>query len=443
MKTSMMLLENYGEFKKGESVRVDVEDVEELIEDGIARYPNQADKDRDTAKEIAMADKLAREVKAEIKAELGFAGHKIPGQPGMFAAEGWGPQNPKKFWQSEAPSGSQFDNAADFLKAVAGSARGEWDNRLKDLSSTIGAEGGYLIPAEMSSMIWMEVLESSPFFSQATLLPMESNNISVPFVFDEDRSTSGIHGVTIPHPTESSALADISPKFGLANLKLHKIGGRCRVPNELLEDSKEAMGVLLPRIFSDALSWRMQYEFLAGSGAGECQGILNSPATISVTKESAQAAATIEYKNIIKMWSRLLPSARKTAVWMFNLDCEVQIRTMSLTVGTGGSSAFVLNAASNLPETIFGRPVFFTEFLPTLGEAGDCVVFNPRAYAIGRKIGQSLRIESSEHTRFENDQVVFRALTRVDGQGLQSGPITPHSGSANTLSNFVKLGARA
>ena len=97
---------------------------------------------------------------------------------------------------------------------------------------------------------------------------------------------------------------------------------------------------------------------------------------------------------------------------MMNCNCEKEMRKLSIEVGTGGSSVFVMNAATNLPASIFGRPVYFTECLPTLGDEGDIVVFNPRAYAIGKKPNGPLRIEVSEHARFENDQIVFRAVAR-------------------------------
>jgi HK97 family phage major capsid protein len=437
MRTTIRLLKRYDGHPAGEIRRCKTaEDAQTLVSADIAEfyYENESDHNE-------RVDAVVAEVERKLKAERRGGGlFHIDN----YADEGWGRIDPKKFWsQSGGGGGSRFSNCAEMCKAMVGASKGNFDSRLiKDLAESSNESGGYAIPDSMANFIWQEMLEDSPFFTQATLLPMESNNITVPYIEDLDRSGgSGIHGITVPHVAEAGTLADISPTMGACELKLHKIGGRCRVSNEMLEDSALAMSTLLPKLFSDALSFRMQYEFLQGSGAGECLGIINAPATVEVTKEDGQTADTIVYKNICKMWSRLLPSARKNAVWMANLDTEVQLRTMSLVVGTGGSAVFVLNSAGAV-DTIFGRKVYFTELLPTLGDAGDIIVFNPRAYGLGKKPDSQIRIEISEHARYENDQTVFRALARLDGQPLQSAPITPQSGSANTLSNFVKLGER-
>jgi len=274
-------------------------------------------------------------------------------------------------------------------------------------------------------------------------IPMASNAIEIPRIYDVNRSTTGMHGVTVPSGVaEASALTDMSPSFGKCQLKLSKIGGRCRVSNEMMQDSPLAMSMLLPRIFSEAISFELINQLINGTGVGQMLGILNAPATIQVAKEDGQAADSIEWQNVIKMWSRLMPSAKQNAVWLASPDVEVWLRSMTINVGTGGAPLMVVNASETQPATLFGRPLFFVEQCPALGNVGDILVFNPHAYCIGRKPNDMIRIDISEHARFENDQTVFRAIARCDGQPLQSAPITPKNGGA-TLSHFVTLAERA
>ena len=374
----------------------------------------------------------------------------LPGGPvGDSAVDGFEPISARKFWLDDddatgGPDGGGFSNFAEFLRSVKAARSGKFDQRLtveKDLSESDGG-GGFTVPQYMSNWLWLQMLEQSPFFSQATYIPMSSNRQTVPFIYDTDRSASGLHGIDVPTGlAEGEALTDISPTFKEAALTLNKIGGRCRVSNEMLEDSPLVISTLLPTVFSDALSWEMIRQFVNGTGAGQALGVLNSPACVEVAKEDGQSADTICYENICELWSRMLPAARRTAVWQANVDCEPQLRQMSLSVGTGGSAVFVVNASVNQPASIFGRPLVFSEHNPTLGDAGDICCFNPRAYAIGKKSGGQIRIESSPNVRFENDQTVFRAIARLDGQPLQSLPITS-SNSSKTLSHFVKLGER-
>lgn len=456
---TVLLLVDYGGFKKGQCVDVTERDAASLIDDGIACAtggPVQLSESTETD-QSKLVEQIYEQIESEMKGgvsvgkKLFYAGAKD------YGTDGWSAISNEKFFMSGGVDNTPFDNCGQFLKAIKGSKEGAWDERLKvhtkDLAEGVQSTGGFLIPTGMANFMWTEVLETNPFLVQAVNVPMDSNKIQVPFVMDTDRSTSGIHGVGSakggpPHVAEAGALADISPTFGACELTLHKIGGRCRVSNEMLEDSAMALSSLLPNLFADALAWRIMFEMIAGSGAGEMMGVLNAPATVSQAKQTGQVADTIVSQNIMKMFSRMQPSSHRTAFWLCNLDCLPQLLSMTVQVGTAGSVVWLVGnrdsqgLANSPPLTILGRPVYFTEFCSTVGTVGDIVFVNPKAYAVGRKPGAGIRIDVSEHARFENDQTVFRPLTRIDGQPLQSEPITPHSGSANTLSNFVTLASR-
>lgn len=445
MLRTVKLLHNYGGHKAGALLDAEAEDAEYLISQGQARTPRDTDYDGSNTLDAEQTREIIEAVKAEIGTGSNRKRLPFPMSPeGNYAAEGFGAIEPRKFWTSGSNSvSSDFTSVAEYLKAIIGATKGQWSTKwtTKDLAGDNEATGGFLIPSQLANFIWMEALEDNPFMSQATLLPMQHRTITVPYIYDVNRSTSGMHGIDVPKSiAEGAALTDISPSLGEAELNLKKIGGRVRVSSEQLEDSPQAVNVWLPKVLTDALSWQMYNQFLNGTGGGECLGILNAPATISITKETGQAPDTIVYPNICKMWARLSPAGRKTAIWMANTNTEVQLRNMSVHVGTAGSHVFALNTEGAV-DRIFGKRVYFTEFCPTLGDAGDIIVFNPRAYAIGKKPNSTIRIEASEHARWENDQTVWRALARLDGQPLQSATLTPHTGS--TMSHFVKIAARA
>ena len=190
--------------------------------------------------------------------------------------------SPEKFWLGKDYAGDNgsddFNGTADFLKAVVAAKNGHWDERLgtKDVSEGVSTEGGFLVPTDFSREVWREIYLSVPLLLRAMLLPVDGSGIKVPFIGDTNRSTTGMHGINPPQAAEASALTDISPTFGQCSLTLHKIGGRCRVSNEMLEDSASAMSILLPSVFSDALRFEIENQLLRGSGAGECLGVLNA-----------------------------------------------------------------------------------------------------------------------------------------------------------------------
>jgi HK97 family phage major capsid protein len=113
---------------------------------------------------------------------------------------------------------------------------------------------------------------------------------------------------------------------------------------------------------------------------------------------------------------------------------------MALSVGTGGNSIFVANAAGPAPMTLLGRPVIMTEKCSALGTRGDIVFADLSYYLIGDRMTMSAA--SSVDYRFGNDQTAFRLIQRVDGRPWIQSPITPQNGSSNTLTPFVELATR-
>jgi HK97 family phage major capsid protein len=178
-----------------------------------------------------------------------------------------------------------------------------------------------------------------------------------------------------------------------------------------------------------------------GDGAGKPLGFLNSPAKVSVAKESGQASKTIVYENVVKMWSRMWARSRANAVWFINQDVEPQLYTMSQVIGTAGVPVYLpANGISGQPYgTLFGRPVIAVEYADTVGNEGDISFVDLSQFVLADKGG--VQAASSMHVNFLQDEMVFRITYRVDGQPIWHSALTPYKG-ANTLSPFITLAAR-
>ena len=87
---------------------------------------------------------------------------------------------------------------------------------------------------------------------------------------------------------------------------------------------------------------------------------------------------------------------------------------------------------------ILTRPVVFTEKVPVLGDRGDILLSAFSQYAIGLR--QEVVLDQSHLPGWARDVISYRAILRVDGLGLWSGPVTPLHG--DTLSWCVALAAR-
>jgi HK97 family phage major capsid protein len=124
------------------------------------------------------------------------------------------------------------------------------------------------------------------------------------------------------------------------------------------------------------------------------------------------------------------------AIWLLNHDALPQI----LALGTSGYAANIWqpSAADGMPDRLYGRPVFFTEYCSSLGDLGDIVLCNFSEYLLGNY--QGITNASSIHVRFEQSEEAFKFTKRNDGRPWWTSVLTPKNGS--TKSPFVTLEAR-
>ena len=351
-------------------------------------------------------------------------------------------------YNSRAPGAALdalFDSPEDFLRCTWHGNRhpdalAKQNQIRNDYSSAVPADGGFLIPESLRSTLLETSLESAIVRPRATVVPMEAPRVPFPMI-DQTSHASSVHGGMIGYWTEeSAALTESQASFGRITLDAKKLTGYSEVPNELFSDSITSFSALLSRLWPQAIAWFEDVAFFSGTGVGEPLGFLNAPVTVSVAKETGQAATTIVWENIIKMYARLMPSSHGKAVWIANIDTFVELATMALSVGTGGSAIWLNNGVEGPPMTILGRPVIFTEKAMTVGSAGDISLVDLSYYLIGDR--QQMVMSTSPHYKFQNDQTAVRIIERVDGRPWLNTAITPQQG-ANTLSPFVNIAVRA
>lgn len=307
--------------------------------------------------------------------------------------------------------------------------------------STVPADGGFLIPETLRSELLRVAIEMAMVRSRARVVPMEALTVPYPMIDSTTNSGSVYGGVTGYWAEERQTLTDSSPNFGRITLLAKKLTLYSEIPNELFTDSLISLLQFLDEVYPEALAWFEDLAFISGNGVGQPQGFLNALAAVSVTAESGQPSSTVVWENVVKMYSRMLPSSLGRAFWVANLDTFPEIATMGLSVGTGGSAVYIGDGqgAGAPPVNILGRPVLWTEKVPGLGTLGDLNFVDFGYYLIGDR--QVMQSTTSEHFKFNQDVTALRLTERVDGQPWIQSAITPAQGS-NTLSPFVKLAAR-
>jgi HK97 family phage major capsid protein len=250
-------------------------------------------------------------------------------------------------------------------------------------------------------------------------------------------------GVSGGWTAPGATITEREPDTEAIELRANKLAVLTAVHNETIADGVAAEG---PSVEDQlvtgqrmGMSWLLDRSFLRGTGVGQPLGILNAPVTITVDKETGQAADSVVYENLTKMFARMHPASLVRAVWVANPTTIPWLLQLSVPVGTGGSHIPVLRENGQGGFTMLTRPCVFTEKAPALGDAGDIGLYDFSQYAIGLRA--ELLLEKSIHVGFATDKSHYRAILRADGQPTWRQPYTPDSG--DTLSPFVILGARA
>lgn len=339
---------------------------------------------------------------------------------------------------------NEFANAAEFFRAAWHlNPDAETQSKMMTLrnaySSTVPADGGFLVPETLRSQLLQIALEMAVIRSRATVVPMETARVPFPAIDVTSNQTSVFGGMIGYWGEEGAALTDASAKFSRVVLDAKKLTGFSLVPNELLSDSIMSFSALIEALWPRALAFYEDVAFMTGSGVGEPLGVLGNPASVAVGAESGQASSTIVLENVIKMYARMLPASLSQGIWLATPEAFPQLMTMALSVGTGGAPVMLANAAGPAPMTIFGRPLLITEKAKQLGQQGDLAFVDLSYYLVGDR--QTMTAATSTDYRFANDQTAFRLIERVDGQPWIKSAITPQNGGP-ALSPFVELAAR-
>lgn len=419
------------------------------------------DEKRDlTEDEITKADglldqieTLGRSIELEEK-EQRAAGFKVDGTEEEERTEG----------DSEDPEERAFSHLGEYLQAVAaaamprgGGSLGEFrtgvvdprllgETRATGMGEGVPSDGGFLVGTQMSNELIKKSHETSLLFPRCRNIPIgpNANGLKINTVDETSRATGSRWGGVRGYWKDEGATKTASkPKFGRLEMNLEKLIGLCYSTDELLQDAV-ALGAVLTEAFAEEFGFLLDDAILNGSGAGKPLGILNAGSLVSVAKETGQAADTIDWENIKKMYARLWARSRGNALWMANQDCLPELMGMSMPVGTGGVPVWLpAGGAANRPsDTLLGIPMLYPEQCQTVGDVGDIILADLKQYLTIDKGG--VQSAQSIHVQFVTDETCFRFVYRVNGQPTWDSALTPFKGgSTKTQSPFIALAARA
>ena len=315
------------------------------------------------------------------------------------------------------------------------------------LRATVGSDeqgeysdtyGGFAVPKTRAPGFLQVGFEGDPTAGLTQNVPMASPSVEIMARTDKDHSSSVSGGFTVARRSETQAFSASRMELEMVELKATSLVGAAYATEEILADSPQSFAALIDAGFRTQMGAHILNEKLRGLGGAQYSGVLGAPCEVHITKETNQAADTINYDNILKMRARCWGYGQ--AVWIANHDTLPQLAKMSLAVGTGGSAVFVPGQFGSTPDVILGRPILFSEYAATLGDYGDIMLVNWSQYLEGTY--QPIQSAESIHVRFLYHERTFKLWTRNCGAPWWRSALTVAKGS-NSLSPIVSLNERA
>lgn len=338
------------------------------------------------------------------------------------------------------------DHREFFLSVMNAAALGRVDDpRLKflaagaDEQSTIADPyGGFLLPAGFSPDIMSVMSEADPIAQYTTKVPMTNAQVPINARVDKNHTSSVSGGFQVYRRVETQSGTSSRQQYEQVVLNASSLFGLAYATEEILARSPVSFAAIIDAGMRTEFPSKMLDERLNGTGVGMFEGVINCPATVSVSKETGQAAATILYENITKMRARCWGYGN--AIWLYNHDCLPQLMLLNQAIGTSGAPVWQPSAREDAPDMLFGRPAIATEYTQTLGTVGDIVLGNWTQYLEGTLT--PIQSAESMHVRFEQHERTFKFWTENDGRCWWRSALTPKR-SSSTLSPFVTLATRS
>lgn len=306
---------------------------------------------------------------------------------------------------------------------------------------SIDSEGGFLVQRDIASGLDMLMRQTGSILPLLNFVEVSGNGLIERYINETSRATGSRSGAIQSYWVgEGDAITTSKVKFEKRSTDLGKLVGAAYITEELLADAAAITGIY-SEAFVDDLTFMAEDAVLNGDGnADKPLGIIGHAATVSVSKVTGQAAATIVNQNISDMWVRLLTGSKSKAVWLINGELGPQLDTLSIPAGTAALEPRFISYDAQGTLRIKGRPVIEVEYCAALGTVGDIVLADFSGYRAIRKGGMNQA--SSMHVRFLNDEQTFKVTQRIGGQPKLKTTVTPFKGTL-TRSYFVTLATRS
>ncbi len=264
------------------------------------------------------------------------------------------------------------------------------------------SEGGYLVPDEFEKTL-VEALEDENIFRKlATVIKTSSGDRKIPVVASKGNAS---------WVDEEGLIPDSDDSFSQVSIGAYKLGTLIKVSNELLADSVFNLEAYISKEFGRRCGAKEEEAFFNGDGTGKPVGVLHATlgAEVGVT---ATSPSEIKADEVIDLFYSLRAPYRKRAVWILNDSTVKAIRKLK---DANGNYLWQPALTAGTPDTILGRPVYTSAYVPSIAAGNKTIIFGDLSYYwVADRQGRTFKKLSELYAT--TDQTGFMATQRVDGK---------------------------
>ena len=273
---------------------------------------------------------------------------------------------------------------------------------LNALQEGTDSEGGFLVPDEFEHTLIQSLEEENIFRKLAHVITTSTGDRKIPVVASKG-SASWVD--------EEGTINDSDDAFTQVSIGAYKLGTLIKVSNELLNDSVFNLEAYISKEFGRRIGTKEEDAFFNGNGVGKPVGIFNATGGAQ-TGITTASATEIKADEIIDLFYSLKASYRKKAVWIVNDSTIKAIRKLK---DANGNYLWQPALTSGTPDTLLGRPVYTSSYVPTIAAGAKTIAFGDFSYYwIADRQGRNFKKLSELYAA--TDQTGFVATQRVDGK---------------------------
>lgn len=342
----------------------------------------------------------------------------------------------------------EFKNLGEQLLAIKNATYGKMDERLVRLnnqqkavagaSEGVPSDGGFAVQTDFAGMMMESAAKAGNILPLVDQYQIGAGSNAAKWIDVDESSvaTTVFGGVIVYWAAEAGEVTKSKPKMMEKSLELKKLMGVAYATYELEQDAS-FVSQLYTKAFTLAIQRKLEGEIISGDGAAGMLGLTKSGALVSIAKEDGQAADTVIWENLSKMYNRNLDKTK--SVWLIHPDVADQLDFLSFPVGTGGVPVYLPAALVGSVSSLRGRPIIESDQCSAIGDVGDVIFADLSEYMLITKGG--VQADTSIHVEFLSAENCFRFIFRANGMPKKNQSLTIKN-SSNKRSPYIALAAR-